>query len=175
MIDAMTGRGETVNDTVATQVRTDPASLEMRERARTEGISTIWDRYEALGTQCKVGELGICCTVCHLGPCNLGLPGSKRPKVGVCGATIDTVAARRLARDMAAGSAAHPDHGRSLGHLLLPAARRGGPGEQIAGAVAQACLAQFALQDDGLVFAGRAPAKQREQWRALDIAPRGVD
>ena len=109
-------------------VPTDPASVEMRERAKAQGINTIWDRYAALGTQCKVGELGICCTVCHLGPCNLGMPGSKRPKVGVCGATIDTVAARRLARDMAAGSAAHSDHGRSVAHLLLQAARGEAPG-----------------------------------------------
>jgi len=200
MIDAMTGRGETVNDTVAAQVRTDPASLEMRERAKTEGISTIWDRYEALGTQCKVGELGICCTVCHLGPCNLGLPGSKRPKVGVCGATIDTVAARRLARDMAAGSAAHSDHGRSVAHLLLQAARGEAPGfgvkdetklrtlavelgveqdgrtvNQIAEGVAEACLAQFGQQEADLAFVARAPARQREIWRTLDVTPRGVD
>jgi len=111
--------------------RTDPASVEMRERAKAEGVETIWDRYAALGTQCKVGELGICCTVCHLGPCNLGLPGSKRPKVGVCGATVDTVASRRLARDMAAGSAAHSDHGRSVANLLLKAARGEAPGYEI--------------------------------------------
>ena len=181
-------------------VRTDQASVEMRERAKAQGIDTIWDRYEALGTQCKVGELGICCTVCHLGPCNLGLPGSKRPKVGVCGATVDTVAARRLARDMAAGSAAHSDHGRSVAHLLLQAARGEAPGfgikdeaklrtlaveldveqsgrtvEQIAEGVAEACLAQFGQQEADLAFVGRAPARQREIWRTLDIAPRGVD
>src|SRR3972149_5816450 len=200
MIDAMTGRGETVNDTVAAQVRTPPASLEMRERARTEGIATIWDRYEALGTQCKVGELGICCTVCHLGPCNLGLPGSKRPRVGVCGATIDTVVARRLARDMAAGSAAHSDHGRAVATLLLQAARGEAPGynvadesklmaladelgvervgravEQVAEGVALRCLEQFGAQDDGLAFIGRAPEKQQEDWRRLGILPRGID
>ena len=112
-------------------VRTDPASLELRERARAEGIRTVWDRYAALGSQCKVGELGICCTICHLGPCNLGVPGSRRPQVGVCGATIDTVAARRLARDMAAGSAAHSDHGRGVAHLLLLAARGQAPGYTI--------------------------------------------
>jgi len=185
---------------MTSKVQTDPASLEMRERARAEGIDTIWDRYAALGTQCKVGELGICCTVCHLGPCNLGLPGSKRPKVGVCGATIDTVAARRLARDMAAGAAAHSDHGRSVAHLLLKAARGEAPGygikdetklrslavelgveqtgrtvEQIAEDVALACLAQFGQQDGDLAFVGRAPARQREMWSTLDIAPRGID
>ena len=120
-----------MNEQGAPIPRTDPASVEMRERAKAEGVETIWDRYAALGTQCKVGELGICCTVCHLGPCNLGLPGSKRPQVGVCGATIDTVAARRLARDMAAGSAAHSDHGRSVASLLLKAARGEAPGYEI--------------------------------------------
>ncbi len=180
--------------------RTDPASLQVRERARAEGIRTIWDRYAALGSQCKVGELGICCTICHLGPCNLGLPGSRRPQVGVCGATIDTVAARRLARDMAAGSAAHSDHGRGVAHLLLLAARGQAPGygikderklramaaelgvpldgratNEIAADVAQACLAQFGQQEGEVAFVRRAPARQRETWRKLGVTPRGID
>ena len=189
-----------MNELGAPPPRTDPASVEMRERARAEGVETIWDRYAALGTQCKVGELGICCTICHLGPCNLGLPGSKRPQIGVCGATIDTVAARRLARDMAAGSAAHSDHGRSVATLLLQAARGEAPGykvadesklmaladelgvervgravEQVAEGVALRCLEQFGAQDDGLAFIGRAPEKQQEDWRRLGILPRGID
>ncbi len=189
-----------MSDTVSEPVRTDPASLAMRERAKAQGVSTIWDRYAALGTQCRVGELGICCTVCHLGPCNLGLPGSKRPQVGVCGATIDTVVARRLARDMAAGAAAHSDHGRSVAHLLLQAARGQAPGygvrderklraladelgvpadgrsdAQVAEGVATACLAQFGQQDGGLAFIARAPAKQQETWRKLGITPRAID
>jgi len=189
-----------VSEAKAPPSRTDLASVEMRERAKAQGIDTIWDRYAALGTQCKVGELGICCTVCHLGPCNLGLPGSKRPKVGVCGANIDTVASRRLARDMAAGSAAHSDHGRSVAHLLLQAARGEAPGygvrdeqklrtladelgvpkkdrstDQIAEGVAEACLAQFGQQDGALPFVSRAPDRQQENWRKLGVTPRGVD
>jgi carbon-monoxide dehydrogenase catalytic subunit len=189
-----------VNELESPPSRTDPASIAMRERAKAEGVETIWDRYAALGTQCKVGELGICCTVCHLGPCNLGLPGSKRPQVGVCGATIDTVAARRLARDMAAGSAAHSDHGRSVANLLLKAARGEAPGyriadatklnaladelgvardgkpvEQVAEEVAEACLAQFGQQEGAIAFVGRAPEKQRQDWEQHDITPRGID
>lgn len=180
--------------------RTDPASVAMRERAKAEGVETIWDRYAAFGTQCKVGELGICCSICHMGPCNLGLPGSKRPKVGVCGATIDNVVARRLARSMAAGSAAHSDHGRSVAALLLKAARGEAPGYQIkdeaklnaladelgieregksveavAEAVARACLAAFGAQEDGVKFVERAPEKQQEDWHKLGIYPRGID
>ncbi len=189
-----------MSDTAQQPGRTDPASVEMRGRAKAEKISTIWDRYEALGSQCRVGELGICCTVCHLGPCNLGLPGSKRPQIGVCGANIDTVAARRLARDMAAGSAAHSDHGRSVAQLLLMAARGKAPGygikdegklralaaelgvaldgrsaAEIAEEVAQACLAQFGQQEGELAFVRRAPSKQQEAWRRLGVTPRGVD
>ena len=189
-----------MNDTQASIPRTDPASVQMRERAKAEGVETIWDRYAALGTQCKVGELGICCTVCHLGPCNLGLPGSKRPQVGVCGATIHTVASRRLARDMAAGSAAHSDHGRSVANLLLDTARGKAPGyeikdeaklasladelgverdgksvDQVAEEVALSCLSQFGAQEDGVTFVKRAPAKQLEDWAKLDIIPRGID
>jgi len=182
------------------QVRTDPASLEIRERARAQRIPTIWDRYAALGSQCRVGELGICCTICHLGPCNLGLPGSKRPQVGVCGAGIDTVAARRLARDIAAGSAAHSDHGRGVAHLLLLAARGQAPGygvkdehklralaaelgvaqdgrltNEVAQDVALACLAQFGQQEGPVAFVRRAPARQQETWQRLGITPRGID
>ncbi|MDQ7840011.1 MAG: anaerobic carbon-monoxide dehydrogenase catalytic subunit [bacterium] len=189
-----------MSDTVQQRDRTDPASVEMRARAKTENIATIWDRYAALGSQCRVGELGICCTICHLGPCNLGLPGSKRPQIGVCGANIDTVAARRLARDMAAGSAAHSDHGRSVAQLLLMTARGQAPGysikdegklralavelgvaldgrsvAEIAEGVAQVCLSQFGQQDGELAFLQRAPAKQQETWRKLGVAPRGVD
>lgn len=189
-----------MSDSARPEVRTDPASLEMRERARAQGIGTVWDRLAALGSQCRVGELGICCTICHLGPCNLGLPGSKRSQIGICGATIDTVAARRLARDMAAGSAAHSDHGRSVAHLLLMAAQGKAPGygikderklralaaelgiaqdgrtaAEIAQDVARACLDQFSQQEGELPFVRRAPARQQETWRKLGITPRGID
>src|SRR3970040_286860 len=123
----MRTEGERMSQDGGRSVRTDPASIEVRERAKAAGIATIWDRYAALGSQCKVGELGICCTICHLGPCNLGVPGSRRPQVRVCGATIDTVAARRLARDMAGGSGA-PYAPRPAGaHPLLLGARGRGP------------------------------------------------
>jgi carbon-monoxide dehydrogenase catalytic subunit len=196
----MWAEGEDMSDSARPEVRTDPASLEMREHARGQGIGTIWDRLAALGSQCRVGELGICCTICHLGPCNLGLPGSKRSQIGVCGATIDTVAARRLARDMAAGSAAHSDHGRSVAHLLLMAAQGKAPGygikderklralaaelgitqdgrpvAEIAQDVARACLDQFSQQEGELPFVRRAPARQQETWRKLGITPRGID
>ena len=49
-----------------------------------------------------------------MGPCRL----TKDGQVGICGATVETIAARNLARAIAAGSAAHSDHGRDLAFTL---------------------------------------------------------
>jgi carbon-monoxide dehydrogenase catalytic subunit len=48
-----------------------------------------------------------------MGPCRLN---SRKPydKVGVCGATIDTIMARNFGRTVAAGAAAHTDHGMAM-------------------------------------------------------------
>ena len=48
-----------------------------------------------------------------MGPCRLN---ARDPygKVGVCGATIDTIMARNFARMVATGCSAHTDHGMSM-------------------------------------------------------------
>src|SRR3989304_7231505 len=71
-------------------------------------ISTIFERSDFL-KPCPIGMgiSSICCKNCSMGPCRI-----KDTKTGLCGATADTVAARNLARMIAAGAAAHSDHGR---------------------------------------------------------------
>ena len=96
----------------------DPASQKMIDRAQKEGVATSWDRLEATEPQCGFGKLGICCTVCHMGPCRVD-PFGEGAQVGVCGADADTIAARNLLRHIAAGAAAHSDHGRDVAHTLL--------------------------------------------------------
>ena len=78
--------------------------------AKTGDIGTVWDRSEAMEPRCGFGELGNCCRLCFMGPCRLN---SKDPygKIGVCGATIDTIQSRNFGRNVAAGGAAHTDHG----------------------------------------------------------------
>ena len=49
-------------------------------------------------------------------------------KVGLCGATAETIAARNFARMVAAGSAAHSDHGRGVAEVFLLAAKGEIPG-----------------------------------------------
>ena len=83
----------------------DSASQKMIRRAEKEGIKTVWDRYEGMQPQCGFGQLGICCQICNMGPCRID-PFVEGPQEGVCGASKDIIAARNLARMIAAGSAA---------------------------------------------------------------------
>jgi len=177
----------------------DAAAQEMLNCAAEAGIATSWDRWEAMQPQCRFGSLGVCCRICNMGPCRI----SQREdglRVGVCGANADTIAARNLMRMIAAGSAAHSDHGRDVVHTLLLAARgttgdyaikdadkllaiaeeygietRGKDVQKVAEEVANIALSEFGQQDGELRFLSRAPEKRRKIWRENGVAPRGID
>jgi len=95
----------------------DVATQEVLKKAQDESIRTTWDRYEAQLPQCGFGQLGVCCTVCDMGPCRID-PFGEGAQVGVCGADADTIAARNLARKIAVGASAHSDHGRDVALTL---------------------------------------------------------
>ena len=103
------------------QLFSDKATQKMIKHAAEKNIETVWDRYEAMQPQCGFGTLGLCCRHCEMGPCRID-PYGDGPKVGVCGADADTIAARHLTRMIAAGTAAHSDHGRTVVHTLQMAA-----------------------------------------------------
>ena len=98
----------------------DRAAQEMLRVAQELGMETAWDRFEAQTPQCRFGASGLCCRVCVMGPCRIV---EKKAPRGICGAGVDTIAARNLARMIAAGAAAHSDHGRDVAHTLLLAAQ----------------------------------------------------
>src|SRR5512136_1399894 len=91
----------------------DPAAQQMLIRADELGISTAFSRADDM-VPCNIGGAGMCCKLCGMGPCRL----TKDGQTGVCGATIDTIQARNLIRSIAAGSAAHSDHGRDMAFTL---------------------------------------------------------
>ena len=98
----------------------DKATLDMLAKASEEGISTAFDRAEHM-KPCPIGADGSCCKNCAMGPCRIPLAKGKEEtaeehakRVGVCGATAETIAARNFVRMIAAGSAAHSDHGRRV-------------------------------------------------------------
>jgi len=178
----------------------DPAAQHMLRIAEKKEYETVWDRLEAQMPQCGYGELGVCCRHCTMGPCRIDPFGDTGPTKGVCGATADTIVARGLLRMIAAGAAAHSDHGRDIAHTLLLTAEGKGGGyeikdevklhtlateyeipiegrtkEEIALDLARAVYAEFGNQEGPIRFTRRAPAKRVELWEQVGIDPRGVD
>jgi len=174
---------------------TDPAAQQMLIRAEELGIGTAFTRADNM-VPCNIGGAGMCCKQCGMGPCRL----TKSGEVGVCGATLDTIQARNLTRAIAAGSAAHSDHGRDMAFLLKATANKESEGysirdvaklrivsskygikiegrapEEIANDLADLYIAQFGQQRGELVPAIRAPKKRQQIWREQNVWPRGVD
>jgi carbon-monoxide dehydrogenase catalytic subunit len=177
----------------------DSASQEALRTAEARQMVTVLDRYDSQQPQCRFGKQGICCRLCNMGPCR-AITTAKGEKVGVCGATADTIAARNLLRMIAAGSAAHSDHGRDVAHTFklmaegkakdygikderklravaadYGLATEGKSSQEIALALGEAALSEFGQQDGELRFLKRAPQARQNLWRKLGIAPRGVD
>ncbi|MCB4791226.1 MAG: anaerobic carbon-monoxide dehydrogenase catalytic subunit [Elusimicrobia bacterium] len=177
----------------------DSASNKMIDKAEKENIELVWDRLKKMMPQCGFGTLGICCSICNMGPCSID-PFSDEKSKGVCGADADLIVARNLARKVAAGSAAHSDHGREIALALLEmaedktidfkisdeektrklASEFGIKTEKvdlksITKALAVKMLSEFGKYEGNLTMANRAPAHQKEVWKRLDIMPRSID
>ena len=177
------------------------STQEMIDLTRREGIETVFDRAEKM-KPCPIGADGSCCKNCSMGPCRVPPRRRKesRQKVGLCGATAETIAARNFARMVAAGSSAHSDHGRGVAEVFLMAAKGEIPGygvkdeqkllqvamdfdidvenkeiKDIAIELGELCVAEFGKQEGELTFAKRAPLKRQELWRKNNMMPRGID
>ncbi len=173
----------------------DPAAQEMLIRADELGISTAFSRADEMAP-CNIGSAGMCCKICGMGPCRL----TKDGQTGVCGATIDTIQARNLIRAIAAGSAAHSDHGRDMaftlkavangeteGYMIRDIAKlhkvaahydipiEGRSPEEVANDLADLYIAQFGQQKGEILPIKRAPEKRQKLWKELGVVPRGVD
>jgi len=169
----------------------DPASQEMLDVCQRSGLETAWDRYEKQQPQCGFGELGLCCRNCTMGPCRIDPFGEGASK-GVCGAGADIIVARNLLRMIAAGAAAHSDHGRGVAQTFKLMSEGKAPSYQVKDeaklerlmkeygvetqiALAEAVMAEFGKQDGPIQFTRRAPARRVELWKKLGIDPRGID
>lgn len=177
----------------------DKAACQVLEIMEKEGVKSAWERYEAMVPQCGFGILGLCCKNCIMGPCRID-PFGEGAQEGVCGATADIIAARNLGRMIAAGAAAHSDHGRDVVHTLLETSKgktkgyevkdevklkaiaeelgikvNGRDKREIAHEVAEKAFSEFGQQHGELNFTKRAPKKRQEVWRKLNIIPRGID
>jgi carbon-monoxide dehydrogenase catalytic subunit len=169
----------------------------MIAKARKDGVELAFDRAANMKA-CPIGADSACCKHCFMGPCRLN---SKDPysKVGVCGATIDTIMSRNFARAVAAGTSAHTDHGMAMLNLFrevlegkitdykiknvqkleyvareLGIETEGREVKDIAMDLYKELERTYTQVEGEIPFAKRVPAKTLETWRKEGIVPRGA-
>jgi len=172
------------------------STAQMLEKAKRDGVETAFDRAANMKA-CPIGADSACCKHCSMGPCRLNAK-SPYDKVGVCGATIDTIMARNFARMVASGAAAHTDHGMSMldlfrevvnGKILdyeikdvqklesvaqeIGIETEGRSAKEIATDLYEELERTYVQVEGEIPFAKRVPAKTLETWRKLGIVPRG--
>ncbi len=173
--------------------------IKLLEKAHRDNIETVWQRHEAQQPQCGYCDMGLSCRICIMGPCRVD-PFGEGPQTGVCGADADIIVARNLCRMIAAGAAAHSDHGRDLVEVLAAVAQGAAPGYKIrdeaklkrlaaeygvetkdrptlavAGDLAQAMMEDYGMRRKSVNLIRRAPQKRRQLWEKVGITPRGID
>jgi anaerobic carbon-monoxide dehydrogenase catalytic subunit len=173
------------------------ATRQMLEKARLDGVILDLDRAVDMKA-CPIGVESACCKHCFMGPCRLN-PRDPYKKVGICGATIDTIMARNLARNVATGSASHNDHGMHILNLFKGIVEKKVLDFTIKDTLKLEALAQsigiatedrtvdevardlcdelektFTQVDGEMPFMKRVPEATLEQWRKDGIVPRGA-
>ncbi|MDR2301882.1 MAG: anaerobic carbon-monoxide dehydrogenase catalytic subunit [Deltaproteobacteria bacterium] len=184
----------------------DPVTLQMLGLARDRGQGTIFDRAAKM-KPCNIGTEGICCKICSQGPCRIPLSKAIKDgtepdtRIGLCGATPETIVTRNLTRMIAAGAAAHSDHGLDLVETLQDIGN-GVTGEYavkdeeklrnmgknlgldgygdmeiqgLAKEVAEKCLKEWGGQHGELEFLKLAPKDAYERWTREGAKPRGIN
>ncbi|MCG8619143.1 MAG: carbon monoxide dehydrogenase, partial [Desulfobacterales bacterium] len=181
----------------ASERTTCEATRQMLEKARRDGVILDLDRGYDM-KPCPIGAESACCKHCYMGPCRIN-PRDPYKKVGVCGATIDTISARNFGRNVATGSASHNDHGRHILELfrsiienktkdfsiedtqkLERVATSIGievEGREVYDVAKELCdelEKTFSNVDGEMPFVKRVPEATLELWRKDGIVPRGA-
>ncbi|MBI9084775.1 MAG: anaerobic carbon-monoxide dehydrogenase catalytic subunit [Desulfobacterales bacterium] len=173
------------------------ATAQMLTKARKDGVETQFERAANMKA-CPIGADSACCKHCFMGPCRLN---ARDPygKVGVCGATIDTIQARNFARNVATGTACHNDHGMAMLDLfrgvvngkiidykikdvnklnetaqMLGIEIEGKTVQEVANELCDELEKTYTAVDGEIPFVKRVPAKTLETWRKAGIVPRGA-
>jgi carbon-monoxide dehydrogenase catalytic subunit len=183
----------------------DPVTIRMLELAKEQGRTTIFDRAAKM-KPCNFGTEGICCKICSQGPCRLpltkGIKDGTEPdnRIGLCGATPETIVARNLIRMVSAGASAHADHGLELLETLADLGDGTAPDYKIkdedklreiakklhildppsdvaalAKAVAEKAFQEFGRQHGELAYLKEAPEAVYDRWTMRGVKPRGVN
>ena len=174
----------------------DLASIETIQKAKRDCVDLSFFRMDQQKNQCTYGTKGLCCRICHMGPCRI----TAKSPLGVCGADADTIVARNFLREVAGGSAAHSDHGRHLVLLLkkIGLGKGGGysikdenalrkiaasygiddqdlPVPELAIKLSELLISEFTSQEDKLKTLKLAPLNRQGVWQKKDVEPEGID
>ena len=172
-------------------------TLQMLQKAAADGVQTAFDRAADM-KPCPIGADSACCKHCAMGPCRLN-PNDPYSKTGVCGATIDTIAARNFARMVTSGCAAHTDHGMTMLDVFREVVKgdlkdyqikdvdklfsvaesvgievEGREVREIAEELYEVLEKTYTQVEGEIPFMKRVPEKTLETWRKLGIVPRGA-
>jgi anaerobic carbon-monoxide dehydrogenase catalytic subunit len=173
------------------------ATAQMLAKAERDGVETAFHRAATMKA-CPIGANSACCKHCSMGPCRLNA-NDPYGKVGVCGATIDTIQARNFGRMVASGAAAHTDHGMAMldlfrdvvnGHIQdyevkdpikleevateMGIETEGRSVKEIALDLYHELERTYVAVEGEIPFAKRVPEKTLETWRKHGVVPRGA-
>ena len=172
------------------------------ERIKRDGMTTIWDRYEAQGMggdpdrRCSFCQAGARCDFCSNGPCRADAAKDKR---GVCGITADGMAMRMMLLRNVMGASTYHYHTDQTVKTLRATARGKTPfritepeklktfsrrlGVETSGSDAEVALrlcdfveADFNRKyyEPSRIVESLAPVERKETWKKLGIFPGGI-
>jgi carbon-monoxide dehydrogenase catalytic subunit len=176
--------------------------LRVYERIKKDGMSNVWDRYEAQGMggnpdqRCPFCMGGVRCDLCSNGPCRADVAKDKR---GVCGITGDGMAMRMMLLRNVLGASTYHYHTEQTIKTLRATARGKTPfkiiekdklktfagrlGVATSGTIQKTALAlcdfveaDFNRKADepSQIVEALAPDERKKTWRNLDLFPGGI-
>ncbi len=174
----------------------------MYEKIKKDGITNVWDRYEAQGMggdpdqRCSFCMGGNRCDLCSNGPCRTDVSKDKR---GVCGITADGMAMRNMLLKNIMGASTYQYHtdqtvrtlretakGRTPFSIREPeklrsfAQRLGvdihGSDKEVALRLCDAVVEDFnrGYEEPSTIIEALAPNDRKEVWMKLNILPGGI-
>lgn len=178
-------------------ITTCDSTSQMITKARKDGVELFFDRANEMKA-CPIGAQSACCKHCAMGPCRMNT-NNPYDRVGVCGATVDTIVARNFGRMVAAGTAAHTDHGMAMLELFrdvingkvkdfsikdpqklfevaeaLDIVTEGRELKDVALELYGELERTYTQVDGEIPLMKRVPAQTLEAWRKEGIVPRGA-
>jgi carbon-monoxide dehydrogenase catalytic subunit len=180
----------------ATRISYHDSVKKVYKRLKADGMSNVWDRYEAQGlgsnpdVRCKFCMGGVRCDFCSNGPCRADAASDKR---GVCGISADGMAMRLMLLRNVMGASTYHYHCEETIRTLREAASGKGPfritePQKLAAFSARLgikgdvqSLCDFLQEDfhrrsheESRIVELLAPEERKKVWREIGIFPGGI-